>query len=152
MEHTCCCLEKTKRLQLLALPSLGEHLESTLLQAKVFVQQDTGMQLVEGQVLAPAPPGLPTALAHTAFHPAFGLLVGPRVKSTSSDSCVPMAGTAGTARLSRTRTRRRCIIRMGKVGPSLLLPLRCEGPQPCGWAGTWTITAWRCCGFQGEVL
>lgn len=88
MEHTCCCPEKTKGLQLLALPSLGEHLESTLLQAKVFVQQDTGMQLVEGQVLAPAPHGLPTALAHTAFHPAFGLVVGPRDRSTSSDSFV----------------------------------------------------------------
>lgn len=59
-----------------------------LAQAKIFVQQDTGMQLVEGQVLAPAPHGLPTALAHTAFHPAFGLLVGPRDRSTSSDSFV----------------------------------------------------------------
>lgn len=137
-------------MQLLALPSLGEHLESTLLQAKVSAQQDAGMQLVKGQVLSPPLPGLPTALARTAFHPAFGLLVGMRDRSTSSNPCVLAAGTVGTARLSRTPTRRRCIIRMGKVGPSLLLPLGCEGPQPCGWAGTWTVTHWHCCGFQGE--
>lgn len=37
--------------------------------------------------------------------------------------------------------RRRCTIRMGKVGPSLLLllPLGCTGPQPPEWARTWTI-------------
>jgi len=134
----CCCVSawpsqacfcpKTKWLQLLALPSLGEHLENTLLQASVSAQEEAVMQLVEGQLLAPAPPGLPTAVAHTVFRLVFGLLVGLRDRSTSSDPCVPVAGTAGTARLSRTLTKRRCIIRMGKVGPSLLLPLGCEGP------------------------
>lgn len=100
-------------------------------------------------MLAPSPRGLPTALARTAFHPVLGLLLGVRDRSTSSDPCVPMAGTVGTARLSKTRMRRRCIIRTGKVGPSLVLPLGCEGPQPCGWAGTWTITPWHCCGLEG---
>lgn len=62
---------------------------------------------------------LPTAPACTAFYPAFGMLVGVRDGGFYSDPCPPVAGTVGTARLSRTLMRRRCIIRMGKVGHSL---------------------------------
>lgn len=71
---------------------------------------------------------LPTAPACTDFYPAFGMLVGVRHGGFYSDPCPPVAGTVGTARLSRTLMRRRCIIRMGKVGHSL-------GRTPAPWMG-----------------
>lgn len=70
------------------------------------------------------------AAYRAAFHPPIGILVGVRDKSTSFDPRVPLAGTVGTAKPSRTLMRRRCIIRMGKVGASfLLLSPGWEGPQ-----------------------
>lgn len=71
---------------------------------------------------------LPTAPACTALYPDFGMLVGVRHGGFYSNPCPPVAGTVGTARLSRTLMRRRCIIRMGKVGHSL-------GRSPAPWMG-----------------
>lgn len=56
---------------LLALPSLREHQESSLIQTKVSVQRDAGCSWWMAKCFL----WLPTAPACTAFHPAFGMLV-----------------------------------------------------------------------------